>query len=297
MSGADDNASSRTAIVTVEVLREYKELIADTTSDLNDRLQKIDSKLQDLFAQATGTSQEDLAEKSRINDEKESTQQCLRICAQVSEHLDQVQPRAFEATRSASDTRKIAIETLTQYLSALRATGSTMKECKDNLDTTTSELRQHLREMDSKLEKAPRGGSMSMDQLAEQERIREERKSTEQCLGVCAQAAEQVDQVRTNVVEDVSAASDSHQVAVATLGDLISAKRITAGARSTQWLGQMSDTSLQQLSRAQGSMVTSKSMGQTGSLLELQDETAEDFKGRHGAGYKLDINTALGKPT
>lgn len=32
------------------------------------------------------------------------------------------------------------------------------------------------------------------------------------------------------------------------LGDLISAIRTIVGARSTQWLGQMSDTSLQQLS-------------------------------------------------
>lgn len=34
-----------------------------------------------------------------------------------------------------------------------------------------------------------------------------------------------------------------------TLGDLIWAKSISTGARSSQWLGQMSDTSLQQLSK------------------------------------------------
>ena len=44
-------------------------------------------------------------------------------------------------------------------------------------------------------------------------------------------------------------ADDGQQVIVATLWDLISVKRIVVSARSTQWLGQMSDTTLQQLSQ------------------------------------------------
>ena len=39
---------------------------------------------------------------------------------------------------------------------------------------------------------------------------------------------------RTNVFEDVSAAQDAHQVIAATFGDLISAKRVTAGVGATQ---------------------------------------------------------------
>lgn len=41
----------------------------------------------------------------------------------------------------------------------------------------------------------------------------------------------------------MSTGNDSHQVIVSTLGDLINAKSIAAGPRSTQWLGQMSDDS------------------------------------------------------
>jgi hypothetical protein len=69
---------------------------------------------------------------------------------------------------------------------------------------------------------------------------------------VCAQASEHVDKVRTNVFEDVSAAQDAHQLIVSTFGDLISAKQVTAGAGATQWLGQISDATLQQLTRSRG---------------------------------------------
>jgi len=47
--------------------------------------------------------------------------------------------------------------------------------------------------------------------------------------------------------DDVSADQEVHQVVFTTLGELISAKRIIVTARSTQWLGQMSNAALQQL--------------------------------------------------
>jgi hypothetical protein len=73
-----------------------------------------------------------------------------------------------------------------------------------------------------------------------------------QCLAICTQASRQADQVRTNVFEDVVAARNTHQLIVATLGDLVSAKRITTGLGATQWLGQISDTTIQRLSRDRG---------------------------------------------
>jgi len=64
--------------------------------------------------------------------------------------------------------------------------------------------------------------------------VQEEKDSIKQCLDICAQASEQMDKVHVNVFEDVSAAQDADQVIVATLGDLISAKRVTAGVGATQ---------------------------------------------------------------
>jgi hypothetical protein len=108
----------------------------------------------------------------------------------------------------------------------------------------------------------------------------EEIKSVKQCLDICSNAAEQTAQTRMNVFEDVSMADDGHQVIVATSGDLISAKRIGIGARSTQWLGQMSDTSLQRLSQdhVQGKR-------EPGPKPEVQ--TGTQFEDRYGVGFQL----------
>lgn len=81
----------------------------------------------------------------------------------------------------------------------------------------------------------------------ENEQTLREVESNKQCLAVCAHASEEVRQLRTNTFENVSVGEGAHQVIVATLGDLISAQRVTAAVGAKQWLGQMSDTTLQQL--------------------------------------------------
>jgi hypothetical protein len=74
---------------------------------------------------------------------------------------------------------------------------------------------------------------MSDEYTADRERIQGGKNSNKQCLAICTQASVQADQVRNNVFEDISTAEDAHQVIVATFQDLISARRVTASARST----------------------------------------------------------------
>lgn len=63
---------------------------------------------------------------------------------------------------------------------------------------------------------------------------------------------------------------------------LILAKRVTAGVGATQWLGQMSDAALQQLSRDRGILggVTKRKRLQ-------QSEMVPNFEDRYGEGHKL----------
>jgi hypothetical protein len=58
--------------------------------------------------------------------------------------------------------------------------------------------------------------------------------------------------VRAIVLEAVSAAEDASQLIVSTNNNPISATRVNAEARAVQWIGQMADASIQQLSRDQG---------------------------------------------
>jgi len=63
---------------------------------------------------------------------------------------------------------------------------------------------------------------------------------------------------------------------------LILAKRATAGVGATQWLGQMSDAALQQVSRDRGilgGVAKGKKM--------QQSEMVPNFENRYGEGHKL----------
>jgi TolA-binding protein len=136
---------------------------------------------------------------------------------------------------------------------AAAVSASAVQEFKEMLKDTKTDLQDHLENLGGKLEALSIQESSTNDEnMTERGWMQAEIESAKECLAVCAQASEHADKVRTNAFEDVSAAQDAHQVIVSTLGDLISAKRVTAGVGATQWLGQMSDATLQQLARGRG---------------------------------------------
>lgn len=118
------------------------------------------------------------------------------------------------------------------------------------LANTTDDLKERLEDLDGKFEALRiQEISSSDERVAEQGRISEEIDSVKECLAVCDHAKKHVDEVKTHVFEDVSAAENAHQAILSTFSHLISAKRVTAGAGATQWLGGMSDATVQKLSR------------------------------------------------
>ena len=133
----------------------------------------------------------------------------------------------------------------------------------------------HLQNLENRLASLPaQSPQISSEQAAEQERIQEEIDSIKRCLAICAEASVQAGQDRTNIFEAVSMTDDGRQAIVSTIGDLISAKRITAGARSMQLMGQMSDESLQHFSRDRHHATEEKG-----------PETGGGFEDRHGVGW------------
>lgn len=153
------------------------------------------------------------------------------------------------------------------------------------LADTTSDLKEHLQNLNDKLEALSIQGSSKDEEIVEKGRIFEEIDSVKICLSVCKDAAKHIDKVRTNVFEDVSAAKDADQIIVSTFGDLISAKRVTAGIGATQWLGQMSDAALQDLARSRGIDLSSRSG--TVKSVEGQAKDTIAFEDQYGAGHKL----------
>jgi hypothetical protein len=276
----DNMWNSRTAAVTADVLKEYKELIANTTTDLEDHLQEIERKLQTLPLRGDTISDEDVAERERMQKEKDSTKQCLAICAQVLEQVSQVRPNVFEDISAANDAHQVDISTRGGLIPAKRVTAKVLEEFQDKLTATTSDLNENLQKINIRLQRHPSPGARILDEdTAERKRLQEEFDSIKQCLAICTQASEKADQVRTNVFEDVSAAKDAHQLIISTLGDLVLAKQVTAGLGADQWLGQMADATVQQLSRDR---VDIRGRAATDKGAEPQK-----FADQYGAGYKL----------
>ncbi|KAF1809595.1 hypothetical protein P152DRAFT_403061 [Eremomyces bilateralis CBS 781.70] len=282
------DANIRTSVVTVEVLQEYRQLIDDTVSDLRDHLQEINNKLESLTSQGPSLSIEDSNEVQRIQEEKESTQQCLLICADVAAHVDNTRPKVLENLSTPDDGYQSLMNTSRAQVSARAATAKTLQDCGRMLHSTTSKLEKYLREIENRLDTMDSTAIRpSQHQISEEASIREERDSIQKCIEIVGNASDQADQTRTNEFEDITMADDGHQVIVSTLGDLISARRITVGNRSIQWLGQMSDESLQKLSGDHRHFVPEK-------FERAQSGIVAEFGDRHGPGRKLEPDARSG---
>lgn len=105
------------------------------------------------------------------------------------------------------------------------------------------------------------------------------RKDGTKCLGICTDASSLTEEARTNIFADVSSADHSPQPVLLTIGDLISGKRIVAGARSVQCLGQTSDDTLQKLS--------TDLRQRTGEGEAEEQKEQDDLRDRHGTGHNL----------
>lgn len=219
-------------------------------------------------------------ERRRIQEERQSAEQCLSICTAVSAHIEQVQSSsAVEPVTTPRDSSQASSNTPRSSSSARLLTTGSLQVCRETMDSSTTWLRRHLQDLDNKvaaLQVWP--PQTSSQRSAEQEKIQEEIASTKQCLAICAVASERAQQERINVFEDVSMADDGHQVIVSTLGDLVVARRVTAGARSMQLMGQMSDDSLQQLSQNISHASIEKGK---------EPDVSTVFKDRYGEGWKL----------
>ncbi|KAJ9216010.1 hypothetical protein DTO166G4_2254 [Paecilomyces variotii] len=278
------SATFRTVAITANVLKEYKDLVDNTTSDLSDHLEEVEQKLQDLSSRNVESSG-DISELQAIEEERRSIQQCLQICTQVSSYIEEIQfgnpksPSSGLEGKSLSEATKAA-----EYLKislATKLTGSTLEECKARLHAASSQLRVQLESLDSKIRSlSKQRPNLSTGEAEDLKRFKEERDSITQCLAICTEASDLADNPRTNVFEDIQSADSSHQVIVSTLGDLITARRVSAESGSAQWLGQMSDETLRCLAEKYVPTAEKENRDPGG-------EKTAGFANRYGAGHQL----------
>jgi Fungal N-terminal domain of STAND proteins len=266
--------------VTIQVLEEYKALIANTKSDLEDRLETIDDKMQST-SETTQPPEQKANDQKEIQEEKDSATQCLEICAQVSVHLDQVRRTIWIGKENPAGGSQDRVTTLDMLLSSRFTTAESITNCESILKAQSVRLKSRLDDIDSQLQEEPKPDSIT-SQAPERENIEDEYESTKQSLAMVEEASQRAAKKGMNYYEDIQLAEDTRQVIVSTFGDLISAKSISVGARSVNYMGQMSDASLQQLAKTVRHAIEPDAIS-----VDTQPGASQHFESRYGTGIPV----------
>jgi hypothetical protein len=210
-----------------------------------------------------------------------SAQKCLQICAQLSDHIDQIQV-APELP-----------DTLPE-----RLTTEGLQECKNSLSLTTAKLESYMKDRIDRLVAKSKTVLASEEDLADLVRLQEEWETTRQSREICSKAEVHLKENISTI--DNYATGDAVQFMVSTDGNIIHGKNRGLGWRTRQVGGHLSDLSVQQLSRDMSSVRfeyngndAPSSRGNTISVPDdgVENKPGSEFKERYGPGFKLTART------
>ncbi|KAH8657386.1 hypothetical protein BGZ60DRAFT_531552 [Tricladium varicosporioides] len=276
------DANLRKSSITSESLELYRDLIKTATDDLEAHLQSIDEKLETIFSRNVTESSSDAAELRLIKEERMSAERCLQICAQLSDHINQIQ---FSP---------VLPDALPE-----RLTSKSLQECKDSLNITAAKLEGYMKDRIDRLVKKSQAATTSEEDLADLVRLREEWETTLQSREICSKAEMHLKENVSTI--DNYATGDAVQFMVSTDGSIIHGKNRGLGWRTRQVGGHLSDLSVQQLSRDMSNIrpqyngnenPASRDNIMSAPDGEMENKTGSEFKERYGPGFKLSPGAA-----
>ncbi|TLD16547.1 uncharacterized protein PgNI_01139 [Pyricularia grisea] len=279
------NANIRFAAITPQVLEDYKDLILDTTLDLKEHLESLEEKVGDL---QKSIPQDDEAEWAALSEEKESTEQGLKLCAQLSAQIEQFMSLSAENPQFSS--RPSAHK---HIKSGLGPVGASLQSLLLILQKHESSIKQQM--------EALRVSGLHGDVTAQIESLEETKTAIRQCIHVVSDADETVREERRNVFADITMADDSYAFSVSTVGDLVTARGFHLSGRARHVGGQISDESYQMtvdaltkldLAHSQSTRQNSQDHDQkTHGPTPVHPETGgtKTFQDRYGRGMKLSL--------
>jgi len=272
--------SSRKSSVTLETLEIYKAQLKTATDDLQAHLQSIDDKLETIFSRTVTGSASDAAELRLIREERMSARKCLQICAQLSDHIDQIQ----------------IMPELPDTLPE-RLTTEGLQECKNSINLTTAKLESYMKDRMDRLVTKSKTMMTSEEDFADLIKLQEEWETTRQSREIFAKAEMHLKE-NISTIENY-ATGDAMQFMVSTDGNIIHGKNRGVGWRTRQVGGHLSDLSVQQLSRDMSSIHFQHNSNDgpspranTTSVPDdgVENQPSSEFKVRYGPGFKLPPN-------
>ncbi|KAF1818797.1 uncharacterized protein K489DRAFT_326648 [Dissoconium aciculare CBS 342.82] len=228
----------RSMRVTQSCLDDYRILIQDAKADLQAHLASIEDRLSlDPLLQATlDLTITKFADPQHLQQEKSSALQCLQICSDVSNYIEMRQESVANVPDDSAHLiyQSPVTTTRSSTPSSKGMTAATLDYCHRQVNMTKHGVQSRLNSLEDALESR----QANPTHASEKERIQE-------CMSLCDEALRESTQFRQNTYEDITTGEDSDQLMISTVGELISARNVSAGARSTQVFGQLSNESLQ----------------------------------------------------
>ncbi|KAK9846806.1 hypothetical protein MYU51_000735 [Penicillium brevicompactum] len=220
-----------TAKVSQQVLQDYNEMIQDTVYNLEVYLQRIDGKMGHLTMDNTSAS----GSSVDLKDEREVTQQCIRICEDAKSYIASLSNRESSLLQEGPDSdAKVDGQGCSE---AQLLTRQALDENRDNFEVIIGKLRDRLESL--LLRNDP-------NDETERSRLLGDINASRQCLEIC-KMADEVSSRKVYRIGEVIADGDSDQVVVTTLADLFDIKKALFKDNSAQLVGSMTEDALRHL--------------------------------------------------
>lgn len=228
------NANMRVvSSITPDALEEYKDLIRDTTSDLQEHMTRLDERVRALAASEAESSVRDEPEWVAMVEEKQSTQEGLKICSQLSAQIERLESTSKENPQ------------FSQQPSAYKFIRSGLGGAKGSIQSLVSRLQTHENDIDKRMEAMRSTVPLSEHEATQLAQLQETKESLRQCMSVVADAGETLTNERYNIFEDITMADSSYGISVSTVKDLVVARRLNLSGQARYLGGQISDESYQ----------------------------------------------------
>ena len=218
-------------------------MIQTATADFEDRLQRIDERLEKLVHSTVAESGRDemeatTAEVRQTQAERLSTEKCLQICKRLSEHIGELRSAGRQGAggggvNASSDPGSIPE----------RITNEGLDECEESLSRMARKLARHEKTLFTRLSEMMARSSLSGKNAAEVARLRDEWESTHRQMEVMSKAARNLEET-VSVIQN-QAVGDAVQIMVSVGGKPLRGTNRATGPGVDQVGGLMDNETVQ----------------------------------------------------
>jgi hypothetical protein len=227
-----ETAFRSTSKQTHQVLEEYQEVIMDTIYGLEVHLNRI----EDYLAHPTPGSTAAPNAEVDLQDEREVTRQCLRICEDAKSYLESLQ---VQEQSLLDGTTQGLVDCPQNQFEAQLSTIRGLSEARDGLAELVGRLQERYDTM-------PQNGGPEHD--LERSRLQGDINMQKQCLEVCRRVSNQVADKKVHTFGEIIAEGDSDQMVITTLADLFDVRKAWSKSNSAQMIGSTTEEALMRIS-------------------------------------------------